>query len=135
MILIVCNDDKNGMMFNNRRQSRDIILINDIIQTVKDENKLYCSLYTSKLFFDETDFRPQICENTVQVPKDCYLFAEHPSQIPNEKNIQKIIRYLWNRSYPSDNIFTLNLDEWKLEFMCDFVGYSHERITKEIYKK
>lgn len=32
MILIVCVDDHNGMMFNHRRQSQDRILRGDILE-------------------------------------------------------------------------------------------------------
>ncbi len=49
MKLIVCLDDKNGMMFNNRRQSRDKILIENMLELCKDK-KLYTSEYSSKLF-------------------------------------------------------------------------------------
>ena len=34
MNLIVCLDDKNGMAFNGRRQSRDRLLTEDLLQTV-----------------------------------------------------------------------------------------------------
>ncbi len=32
MIIAVCTDDNNGMLFNNRRQSRDMLLIEDLIK-------------------------------------------------------------------------------------------------------
>ena len=32
MKLIVCLDDKNGMMFNKRRQSRDRVLIENVLE-------------------------------------------------------------------------------------------------------
>lgn len=133
MKIIVCNDGRNGMMFNNRRQSRDSLLIDDIIDMVKDE-KLYCSGYTSKLF-DNAEFKPEICESTSEVPENAYLFAEHPSQIPDEEQITQIIRYLWNRHYPSDAVLPIDLSSFKLESCTDFVGNSHEKITKEIYIK
>lgn len=40
MNIIVCLDDKNGMMFNKRRQSQDKILRNSIKDIVKDTNLL-----------------------------------------------------------------------------------------------
>ena len=42
--VIVILDDNLGMLFNNRRQSRDRVLIDDIIKTVKD-NKIYIEEY------------------------------------------------------------------------------------------
>ena len=34
MTLIVCIDDKNGLLFNHRRQSRDRVLIEDLLGTL-----------------------------------------------------------------------------------------------------
>ena len=47
--VIVILDDNLGMLFNNRRQSRDKVLIDDIIKTVKD-NKIYIEKYSEILF-------------------------------------------------------------------------------------
>lgn len=129
MILIVCTDDKNGMMFNNRRQSRDAFVITDLIKIV-GENKLYCTEYTSKLFND-FKFKPEICEKFDDLSDDSYIFIENPDDIP--QNITKIIKYLWNRHYPSDKKF--NITNFKLESSCEFSGKSHEKITREIYVK
>lgn len=129
MVLIVCVDDKNGMMFNGRRQSRDKLVIDDLIKIV-GENKLYCTEYTAKLFND-FEFKPEICENFYNLSNDSYIFIENPDDIP--ENITKIIKYLWNRHYPSDKKF--NISDFKLESSYEFCGKSHEKITREIYIK
>ena len=49
MKLIVCLDDNKGMMFNNRRQSRVRVLIENVLELCKGE-KLYTNEYSSKLF-------------------------------------------------------------------------------------
>ena len=38
MNLIVCLDDSGGMRFNKRRQSRDSLLIKDLIEAYGQEN-------------------------------------------------------------------------------------------------
>ena len=38
MKIIVCLDNNNGMLFNNRRQSRDSVLIERIIHSLGEEN-------------------------------------------------------------------------------------------------
>lgn len=131
MVLIVCTDDKNGMMFNNRRQSKDALLIEDLINTV-GQNSLYCSEYTAKLFND-FEFKPQIRESFDNLLENDHVFVENPDNIP--QNITKIIKYLWNRHYPSDKKFNIDISNWKLQFSYEFVGKSHEKITKEIYIK
>ena len=53
MKLIVCLDDNNGMMFNKRRQSRDRVLIENMIELCKDE-KLYTNECSVSLFPENT---------------------------------------------------------------------------------
>ena len=129
MVLIVCTDDKNGMMFNNRRQSSDTLVTADIINLV-GQNALYCTEYTAKLF-ENFSFKPQICDDFENLSQDNYIFIENPDDIP--QNITKIIKYLWNRHYPSDKKF--NINGFKLESSCEFSGKSHKKITREIYIK
>ena len=54
MILIVCVDERNGMMFNNRRQSRDKILTGHIIEKAKDK-KLWITTFSKDIFNIEED--------------------------------------------------------------------------------
>ena len=49
MIVIACVDDKMGMMFNNRRQSRDRVLINRI-EALTVSSVLWMSSYSQQLF-------------------------------------------------------------------------------------
>ena len=52
MKLIVCLSDDNGMMFNHRRQSRDRVLIADMIQHVQNA-PLWVSPYSAPLFGED----------------------------------------------------------------------------------
>ncbi len=126
MKLIVCLDDNNGMMFNNRRQSRDRILIENLLELCKGET-LYANEYSAKLF---TENSVVICEDFNSVAKG-YIFAENT--LPNEENLNEIIVYKWNRVYPADTYFNISLDGWILTETTEFVGSSHEKITREIY--
>ena len=49
MIVIVCLDDKKGMMFNHRRQSRDQA-VTDRIQKICAGKKLWMNAYSDKLY-------------------------------------------------------------------------------------
>ena len=49
MKLIVCIDENNGMMFNNRRQSKDRVVI-EKIEEIIDSEPLYIDTYSKKLF-------------------------------------------------------------------------------------
>lgn len=123
MKLIVCLDDNNGMMFNNRRQSRDKILIENVLESCKGE-KLYTNEYSAKLFPENAVV---ICEN----PKNGYCFAENFTV--DENDVEEIIVYKWNRVYPADVQFNIDLKKWNLAETVDFAGSSHEKITRERY--
>lgn len=126
MKLIVCLDDKNGMMFNKRRQSRDKILIADILELCKDE-KLYTSEYSAKLFPENS---VEIFESIEEIVSG-YCFAEN--FLVDEECVEEIIVYKWNRLYPADTYFNIDLEKWNLTEVVDFEGSSHEKITRDRY--
>ena len=53
------------------------------------------------------------------------------------EKIDNIIIYKWNRIYPSDLYFDIDIKngQWKLIETEEFQGSSHEKITKEIYRR
>ena len=126
MKLIVCLDDNKGMMFNNRRQSRDRVLIENVLELCKGE-KLYTTEYSSKLFPENS---VEIIEDTKEIING-YCFAENFTV--NENDVEEIIVYKWNRVYPADVHFNISLENWKLTETVDFEGSSHDKITREIY--
>ncbi len=129
MKLIVCLDDNNGMMFNNRRQSRDKILIADMLELCKGE-LLYVNSYSSKLFPEKEVI---ISEFPEKEAGDNYCFAEN-FQV-NEEGVDEIIVYKWNRLYPADIYFNIELNDWTLKDSFEFKGSSHDEITREIYTR
>ena len=56
MKIILCIDERRGMMFNQRRQSRDRVLIDDMLAYIGDET-LCISPYSSSLFEGKTNVR------------------------------------------------------------------------------
>ena len=123
MVLIVCLDEDNGMMFNNRRQSKDCELRKNML-TMVGESKLWMSEY-SKGQLGETF---NTCENINEAD---YIFIESSKDIPAVE-FEKIIVYRWNRKYPSDMVF--DLKNRQLVSSEEFKGNSHDKITKEVYQ-
>lgn len=62
-------------------------------------------------------------------------FLENIPAAPYEDRIEKIILFWWNRKYPSDTWFDIDLEGggWKLSETREFSGSSHEKITEEVY--
>ena len=49
MKIIACLDDNNGLLFNNRRQSRDRVVIEDILKDCHN-SKLWINNFSKSLF-------------------------------------------------------------------------------------
>ena len=129
--LIVTLDDRDGMMFNCRRQSRDRVL-NERILALCD-GKLTVNAYTAQLFAD-TDANLTVDENPLGIAKaDDWCFVENLPIAPYEEKIEKLVVFRWNRVYPNDRRFDLKLEAWRLVSQSEFAGYSHEKITEEVY--
>ena len=133
MIAIVCIDDNGGMMFNNRRQSRDSILIEKVIELSKG-SKLWVNKYSSSLFEDKNVSNINVDESFVlEAANGEYCFVENVSLKTYEKWIEKLIVFKWNRIYPKDFEFELDLSKWKFVESSEFKGCSHDKITMEVY--
>lgn len=137
MIIIACVDERNGLMFNHRRQSRDSVVCRDILQECMGK-KLYMSAYSGKLFGEAEGAEIRISEDILdQAEEDDFCFIEDIKIVGFEEQIQKVILYKWNRKYPADLYFPLDLSDvsWELQRTEEFQGSSHERITKEVYER
>ena len=128
MILVLCVDEKMGLQFNRRRQSRDSAVSADIMARA---GRLWIHPFSEKLFGEGvlTD------ENWLfkAEPGD-WCFCEDRSYLDCTERIEKIILYRWNRVYPRDMIFEFP-GLWKLDQVTQLKGSSHEIITREVYTK
>lgn len=132
MNLIVCLDDNNGMMFHHRRLSQDKEIRKDIYKYC---HKLIMNEYSYQMFSkDDPIIEIIISEDIIETDID--QFIEDKSLKEYEKKINRLIIYYWNRKYPSDLQFDIDLTthQWKLVSQEDIIGKSHENITKKIYK-
>jgi len=132
MIAVVCVDDRGGMLFNHRRQSRDRAVRADLLKE-SGGSALWMNAYSAKQF--------QPLPPNVQVAEDFLsqagpgelCFVEDQDLRGRDEQLEGVILYRWNRTYPADMYFTLPLDRWTRKRHEEFAGSSHERITKEVY--
>ncbi len=135
MILITCVDDAGGLLFNNRRQSQDRILRKEILAQVSGQ-KLWMDAYTAAIFEGE-NASIEVAEDFLQKagPKE-YALLEDREAAPYLDRIEKIVLYHWNRSYPGDFFFDIDVTKaWHCVFTRSFAGSSHDKITEEVYEK
>ena len=136
MTVFVCVDDLGGMTFFGKRQSRDSALIKDLAKHTED-GVLYISDFSERLFEDSEASVISVPSPLESAGDDGYAFVENLPIAPHKKKINRLVIYKWNRRYPSDKKLDITPDElgMKLKESYDFVGTSHEKITKEIYER
>ena len=128
-------DERMGIAFNKRRQSRDRALIRDLVETAN--GKIYVSDYSRPLF-DEHKDKVIVSEIPLaECPSGELCFVEMTELMPYIDDIDMLIVYNWNRHYPADKTLDIDIKNgtFTLTSSTDFIGSSHEKITKEIYTK
>ena len=126
MTLYVCLDDRNGMLFNNRRQSRDGAVLADIRASVP-------GLLTIDSFSEKLISASAIPYAVGDPVPGVHFFLENRKASELLPLAEKIVLYRWNRVYPADFRFDGDLSGFALESTREFPGKSHETITKEVY--
>ena len=143
MKVIVCIDDRRGMSFNNRRQSKDEILRNRIMDIV-GKRVLWMNQYTLRQFVGVAadDDKPQLPISIGVAPDfldwcgdEDYCFVELDALADYKDKIDTLIVYKWNREYPYDKQLDLDLNDFELVKEEIFEGKSHPEITECVYKK
>lgn len=133
MKAIVCLDKSRGMMFNNRRQSRDEIL-NEKVSALVGDGRLYLNEYSSKLF--EGKCTLAVSDDFCQMAgEDDFCFIENTA-VPVDE-VKELYIFWWNRDYPGDTYFSYDPAEYGFKRIKkeDFIGNSHKKITLEIYRR
>lgn len=135
MTAIICLDDNDGMMFNHRRQSQDREVRVRLMEQSAG-HKLWMNPYSYKQFSDCSSEELAADEAFLEKAgeKD-YCFIEDKDIVPYLDRIEQIILYRWNRRYPADFYFTVDMKGWKQISRKDFTGSSHEKITEEVYTR
>lgn len=131
MIVVVCIDDRGGMLFNRRRQSQDRLLREDLLRETGDRS-LWMNAYSAGQF-DPAPGNIRVAEDfPAQAGEGEFCFFENVNPAPWLEKAERIVLYRWNRRYPADRWFPQPLPGRSVERREDFAGASHEIITKEV---
>lgn len=135
MIVIVFLDEKKGMMFNHRRQSRDWT-VTEKIQKICEGKKLWMNSYSGKLYGSLKGTDIMVENDFLSLAGNGeFCLVESDSLMPFSEKIEEVILYRWNRTYPADVYLDLNLSQWERKERHEFQGSSHEKITEERYER
>ncbi len=135
MTVLVCVEDRLGQSFHGKRLSRDRALCARIAAAASGRALLRMSPYSQPLF-----------PNTPLLASEDYLdqaepgewcFVEREDLAAYEEKIERIVLYRWERTYPFDQTFAIPVqgEGWRLVSQEGFAGFSHEKITEEVYER
>lgn len=140
MRLVVFVDDNLGISFNSKRQSKDRIAIDKLLEHIGD-SEILLTEYSSKLF-ESHEVAKVIIENLEYLPCDGTVIIEDLAEDLERsidgmmQHLDKLILIRWNRKYP----FTTKLPKILQEIIKknpehteEFKGSSHDKITLEVY--
>ena len=136
MTVFVCIDERGGMTFNSRRQSRDRFVTEDIIKSSGD-SLLYISDFSEDLFENSDASVISVPTPLSHAKEGSFVFIENQPLAPYKEKIKSLIIYKWNRRYPFDSKIDIDPEKegFTLTRVTEFEGNSHEKITKEEYKR
>lgn len=133
LTLIACVDERMGMMFNRRRQSKDRLMRERLLSRLAGK-RLVLSPYSARLFGAETTLAVFDDPYAAAVLGDA-VFLEDTGALLD--GVSEVILYRWGEHYPADTYFPFSLSDEGFYHAASeaFEGSSHERITEDIYKR
>ena len=136
MRVVVCISDGGGMLFNKRRQSRDVKLIENLSELLED-GLIYTNDFSAPLFEGSALSVLSVSNPLDSATSGDTVFAENLSLKDKEDKISSLVIYKWNRKYPADRYLDVSPEKlgMRLAETLDFVVKSHEKITREIWER
>ena len=133
MKIAVCIEKSGGMLFNNRRVSRDSVVQQKLLELV-GEASICINEYSAKLFEDSSKLK--ISNDFLSVATDEDICFIENVDVPIDE-ASEVYLFQWNRDYPADVYFDYNLKECGFKKVSSekFEGSSHKKITLEIYRR
>ncbi len=133
MKIVICLDEKNGYMFNNRRQSMDKGLRKHLLSRLEGK-KLWMSEYSGSQFVEEGNY---VVDDDYEEKAAKWDFCFIENKGYSFRECDEVWIFRWKRIYPYDKCFDVDLPAmgFVLESKEKFSGTSHEEITLEIYRR
>lgn len=136
MTVIICVSDGGGVLFGGRRLARDREVISDIARTAGDE-PVFVSEYSEGLFSNSDVSVIAVSDPISSAGEGDFAFIEDGKIRREIGRVESVIIYRWNRKYPFDTKVDTEpgCEGFALAESVDIKGYSHEKITKEIWRR
>lgn len=123
------------MAFNFRRQSRDETVCLAIMRQCAGQ-QIWMNEYSARLYGRLEGVEIHVAEDFLsQAGENAYALVEMESLQPFIETITELLVFRWNRVYPADVWLDIDLNQWDIVSAVDFVGKSHEKITRILYQR
>ena len=136
MTVVVCTDNRGGILFAGRRTSRDREMLADLGRMCEGR-RLLCHPYSERLL-TAAGLSPTVCEDCLDVAEgDDLVFVEHLPLLPYRERITRLVVYSWDKAYPYDVALDLSPKDtgYRLVSSVKIPGFSHDIILKEVYER
>ena len=136
MTVIVCVSDGGGMLFGGRRVSKDRCVLEDIARLC-DGGALFVGDISESLLSESDASVISVTDPLASADSGDFAFIEDRCILEYRDKISTLVIYRWNRKYPFDFSLDLNprAEKMTLAESIDLKGNSHEKITREIWRK
>lgn len=130
-------DDCNGLMYNNRRLSRDSEIIRyiercsqgKIVNMLRYSMPLFFKTNCIQRYFDKAD------EYEADILSDDVFFIEGRISQKNIDDANLITIFKWDKIYPADTCFDCDLSEFEKYSEDSIAGTSHGNIIIKKYRR
>ena len=133
LTLIICLDDGGGMTFLGKRQSRDRVLLSEMFDSFSAP--IYVLPYSTSILGEHEGRYISSDAPIKDAPEGGVVFLERGSIAAVIDEVETLVIYRWNRRYPKDAAIDIDLDAWRVLESREFVGSSHDKITKLVMKR
>lgn len=125
-------DQRNGLMFNNRRVSMDSVLREEVLGLARAASGCVRVRPYSLTQFGKEELVQASDAPWCDAKDGDVVFVEDvdPATI---SGVSKVTLFHWNRRYPFDLVSTFDFADFELVQTKEFAGTSHERITEETW--
>lgn len=131
MILVICLDQRGGICFNHRRQSKDRLLRQRLLELTGDR-PLWMNAYSARQF-EEASPNIRVADNFADLAGEGeFCFVETLEPLGLLSGAEELIVFRWDKVYPADRRFSPETFGHLAE-REEFQGHSHACITLERY--
>ncbi len=133
MTVAVCIENRGGLLFLNRRVSRDRAILADLAAFPKE--RLLAHPFSLSYLEGAGLTVLAMPDFLDKAQKGDLCFLENQPLAPHLERVKRLLVYRFGEAYPFDFSFDLfpRLSALSLTERTEFAGFAHKTITREIY--